>query len=134
MAKFVIQPHGRLQEWIADEKGYFRDEGLDYEFRHACLWRARRKWRLRARLPKFGPGPSNPTKRRAATKASNQIFLVRVIGRSIRVRPSISAGCGVAPMWRHQVASWSRQIRQSPVPKTSRSEERRVGHEGNIRG
>jgi ABC-type nitrate/sulfonate/bicarbonate transport system substrate-binding protein len=34
MAKFIIQPHGRLQEWIADEKGYFRDEGLDYEFRH----------------------------------------------------------------------------------------------------
>ncbi len=32
MAKFIIQPHGRLQEWIADEKGYFRDEGLDYEF------------------------------------------------------------------------------------------------------
>jgi NitT/TauT family transport system substrate-binding protein len=34
MAKFIIQPHGRLQEWIADERGYFRDEGLDYEFRH----------------------------------------------------------------------------------------------------
>ena len=34
MGKFVIQPHGRLQEWIADEKGYFRDEGLDYEFKH----------------------------------------------------------------------------------------------------
>lgn len=32
MAKFVIQPHGRLQEWIAHEKGYFRDAGLDYEF------------------------------------------------------------------------------------------------------
>jgi NitT/TauT family transport system substrate-binding protein len=32
MAKFVIQPHGRLQEWIAHEKNYFRDEGLDYEF------------------------------------------------------------------------------------------------------
>ena len=31
MAKFIIQPHGRLQEWIAHEKGYFRDEGLDYE-------------------------------------------------------------------------------------------------------
>ena len=30
--KFVIQPHGRLQEWVADEKGYFADEGLDYEF------------------------------------------------------------------------------------------------------
>jgi ABC-type nitrate/sulfonate/bicarbonate transport system substrate-binding protein len=34
MAKFVIQPHGRVQEWIAHEKGYFRDEGLDYEFVH----------------------------------------------------------------------------------------------------
>jgi hypothetical protein len=33
MAKFTIQPHGRLQEWIAHEKGYFRDAGLDYEFR-----------------------------------------------------------------------------------------------------
>jgi len=32
VAKFIIQPHGRLQEWIADDKGYFRDEGLDYEF------------------------------------------------------------------------------------------------------
>ncbi len=32
MPKFTIQPHGRLQEWIADEKGYFRDAGLDYEF------------------------------------------------------------------------------------------------------
>ena len=31
MARFIIQPHGRLQEWIADENGYFRDEGLDYE-------------------------------------------------------------------------------------------------------
>ena len=32
MSKFIIQPHGRLQEWIAHEKGYFRDEGLDYDF------------------------------------------------------------------------------------------------------
>ena len=28
----LVQPHGRLQEWIAHEKGYFRDEGLDYDF------------------------------------------------------------------------------------------------------
>src|SRR5258707_3858348 len=32
MGKFTIQPHGRLQEWIAHEKGYFRDAGLHYEF------------------------------------------------------------------------------------------------------
>ena len=30
MAKFVIQPHGRLQEAVADANGYFADEGLDY--------------------------------------------------------------------------------------------------------
>src|SRR5262249_8381025 len=33
MAKFTIQPHGRLQEWIAHENGYYRGAGLDYEFR-----------------------------------------------------------------------------------------------------
>ena len=32
MDKFRIQSHGRLQEWVAEEKGYFRDAGLDYEF------------------------------------------------------------------------------------------------------
>ena len=31
--KFIIQPHFRLQEWIAEEKGYFKEEGLDYIFR-----------------------------------------------------------------------------------------------------
>jgi NitT/TauT family transport system substrate-binding protein len=29
---FRIMPHGRLQEWVAEEKGYFADEGLDYRF------------------------------------------------------------------------------------------------------
>jgi hypothetical protein len=33
MPKFVIQPHFRLQEWVAEEKGYFKDEGLEYIFR-----------------------------------------------------------------------------------------------------
>ena len=33
MSKFVIQPHFRLHEWVAEEKGYFAAEGLDYEFR-----------------------------------------------------------------------------------------------------
>ena len=33
MAKFIVEPHFRLQEWVAEEKGYFRAQGLDYEFR-----------------------------------------------------------------------------------------------------
>jgi NitT/TauT family transport system substrate-binding protein len=32
MSRFVIQPHVRLQEWVAEEFGFFTDEGLDYEF------------------------------------------------------------------------------------------------------
>lgn len=32
MPKFRIMPHGRLQEWVAEEKGYYADEGLEYEF------------------------------------------------------------------------------------------------------
>src|ERR1700751_4449076 len=27
-----IMPHGRLQEWVAEEKGFFTSEGLDYTF------------------------------------------------------------------------------------------------------
>jgi ABC-type nitrate/sulfonate/bicarbonate transport system substrate-binding protein len=35
MPKFVIQPHFRLHEWVAEEKGYFDQAGLEYEFREA---------------------------------------------------------------------------------------------------
>jgi NitT/TauT family transport system substrate-binding protein len=37
MGKYIIQPHQRLQEWIADERGYFTEEGLDYEFQKDAL-------------------------------------------------------------------------------------------------
>ncbi|NKB52790.1 MAG: hypothetical protein GKR97_11285 [Rhizobiaceae bacterium] len=33
MAKFIIEPHFRLHEWVAKEKGLFQQVGLDYEFR-----------------------------------------------------------------------------------------------------
>jgi len=29
--KFIIEPHMRLHEWVAVEKGYFKEEGLEYE-------------------------------------------------------------------------------------------------------
>jgi NitT/TauT family transport system substrate-binding protein len=49
MAKFIIQPHGRLQEWIAD-KGYFRDEGLDYEFQAGWAVQSRKLVDISGRL------------------------------------------------------------------------------------
>ena len=61
--KFIIEPHFRLHEWVAEEKGYFKDEGLDYEFRElvqstdGSITQARRQGRrvpdLRAR-PQVG--------------------------------------------------------------------------------
>ena len=32
VAVFRIYPHQRLQEWVAEEKGYFAAQGLEYEF------------------------------------------------------------------------------------------------------
>jgi NitT/TauT family transport system substrate-binding protein len=32
MGKFIIQPHVRLQGWVAEELGFFRDTALDDEF------------------------------------------------------------------------------------------------------
>lgn len=41
MARFIVNTHGRLQEWIAHDKGYFADEGLDYELtQHQLLTKA----------------------------------------------------------------------------------------------
>jgi hypothetical protein len=37
MSEFVIAPHMRLHEWVAEEKGYFAAEGLDYEFRDELI-------------------------------------------------------------------------------------------------
>lgn len=35
--KFIIAPHMRLQEWVAEEKGYFAEEGLDYLFQEELV-------------------------------------------------------------------------------------------------
>ncbi|MBI2537621.1 MAG: AMP-binding protein [Gemmatimonadetes bacterium] len=55
MAKFVISPHFRLQEWVAEEKGYFADEGLDYEFREAISTRDAKRQNLGDRVGAYMP-------------------------------------------------------------------------------
>ena len=50
MARFVISPHFRLQEWVAEEKGYFAAEGLDYEFREAIGTRDAKRQNLGDRV------------------------------------------------------------------------------------
>ena len=43
MSRFLIAPHMRLHEWVAEEKGYFTAEGLDYEFRDELISKDGRK-------------------------------------------------------------------------------------------
>jgi len=50
MAEFIIRPHGRLHDWIADEQGYFREEGLSYRL----VGDAERENRLKAVDPVTG--------------------------------------------------------------------------------
>lgn len=32
MGTLVVEPHGRLADWVAHERGFFAEEGLDYRF------------------------------------------------------------------------------------------------------
>jgi hypothetical protein len=50
MARFVIAPHMRLHEWVAEEKGYFADTGLEYEFRDELRSAAGRRHDLGDRI------------------------------------------------------------------------------------
>jgi len=80
MAKFTLRPHGRLQEWIAHEEGYFSDAGLDCERRSTDrrslpdkTWRsatvppvvsaAKQTTLCTYRVPSEGPKPTPPTPR-----------------------------------------------------------------------
>jgi NitT/TauT family transport system substrate-binding protein len=56
MARFRIQTHGRLQEWVAEEKGYFADEGLDYEFVDNTLMNDRVASAPRVSAPEYRTG------------------------------------------------------------------------------
>ena len=62
MAKFAIEPHFRLQEWVAEEKGYFRAEGLDYEFHEF----------IRASGGAHHAPPARPAPSRASRRAASR--------------------------------------------------------------
>ncbi len=98
MSTFTIQPHGRLQEWVADEKGYFRDEGLDYVLNtHVTARSARQSLRKPSRIspvmsPRFSPAPLRAMRQaRAARELTPAILAAPVTGPSIR-RPKSSTG------------------------------------------
>ena len=61
-----IMPHGRLQEWVAEEKGYFAAEGLEYSFVHDGDYGIAP---YSGTAPgRSGPVPSRPSRRAAAAR------------------------------------------------------------------
>ena len=55
MSTFVIHTHGRLQEWVAQEKGYYAAEGLtDYVLKHNDLGQPDLNQVMTAEGKKFG--------------------------------------------------------------------------------
>ena len=52
MGRFVISPHFRLHEWVAEEKGYFAAQGLEYQFR--AVWAGQDLGRAHATPDRIG--------------------------------------------------------------------------------
>ena len=96
MGKFVIQPHGRLQEWIADANGYFRHEGLDYEFQTGWAASSRKLVDMSGAVQEVRSGAFEAYEHGAGNKG---------------VKSDISCAChwaighasaeGIGTMWRH---------------------------------
>jgi len=53
MSRFVIAPHMRLHEWVAEQKGYFAAEGLDYELRDQLVSASGRRHDLGDKIGAF---------------------------------------------------------------------------------
>src|SRR5262249_55655428 len=83
MAKFTIQPHGRLQEWIAHEKGYFRDAGLDYEFRGGLSAERKKEVDASGKIVDVFSGAFESYEQGKGNRVSNRTFPARATGRSI---------------------------------------------------
>lgn len=94
MSRFRIVPHGRLQEWVAEEKGYFADEGLDYEF-------------VASGGPEVSQNPSVVTAEGAPTEVKRGAFESMAAGRACEISSAchwavnMAASAAHGRMWGH---------------------------------
>jgi hypothetical protein len=65
-----ILPHGRLQEWVAEEQGYFAAEGLEYTFLPEGDYGSRPGRSAPAPSRRSAPGAAAPTSAARATANS----------------------------------------------------------------
>jgi NitT/TauT family transport system substrate-binding protein len=95
MAKFRITPHGRLQEWVADELGYFTEEGLDYEFVHGTAAVS-----AEAR-PSVQPADGNPLDIRQGAFESMEAGRACEISSACHWMVNMAASASHGRMWGH---------------------------------
>ena len=99
MAKFTIQPHGRLQEWIAHEKGYFRDQGLDYEFQPGTAFSSSKHVDAAGKVVDVMSGAFKSYQQGGGNKGANPTFRAHAIGLSTKPRRCTLERCGASPTW-----------------------------------
>src|SRR4051812_39945352 len=123
MPAFRIQPHVRLQQWVAEEEGFFREEGLDYEFEAAGF----------AGASSVQPGGAVPLSiRSGAFEDMDQGRTLRRVrslplGDQRRRGPPTMAGCGQG-LLRVRLGNLRRASVGVPAPAGPREREGRVGY------
>ena len=97
MSRFIIQPHGRLQEIVAHEKGYFLEEGLAQDRKLGTLPWASSLVAVVERAGQVSPDdryPDAATMRSALEDASRRLpppGALRLAGLDATFRPIITA-------------------------------------------
>ena len=100
MAKFRIQPHARLQEWIAEEKGYFKDADLDYDFVYGPLLGPNSLPTVQA-AALDGQAPANPPEVRRGAYENYQEGRPCEISSACHWAVSQASATGHGLMWGH---------------------------------
>ncbi len=94
MGKFAIQPHVRLQEWVAEEHGYFAEEGLDYEFMPGFAGASRTTSAVQ-------PGDSAPAELRSGAFEDMQRGRTCDVSAACHWAVNAAAADGAGRMWGH---------------------------------
>ncbi|HEX5370489.1 MAG TPA: hypothetical protein VFY10_13835 [Dehalococcoidia bacterium] len=102
MSKFRIMPHGRLQEWVAEEKGYYAQQGLEYEFVRP------------SRLGREAMGGSVQSAEDSAAPVLNGAFESMEAGRSCEVSSACHWAVGMAASAEHGVM-WGHAYSVTPA-------------------
>src|SRR5438270_3755018 len=101
MSRFRISSHGRLQDWIAVERGFFDEEGLDYEFDVRVLENAAQdisaeaQQDIRVRAYELYLSGISRWDRRSLFRSGERVVFLAFTGEVYRRSPRLNPGRGL---------------------------------------